>query len=166
MAIISENEKTAYRGYSKTQVRYAMTYVLITSVVLIILNIYCSGISQKLFYQSKESSMIEKCQLASDEIAILEVLNSTTVAGVVSQMESLKITRLIVTDQSGTVLYDSSGADLGNYLLLPEILQAVAVSETTPAGNDVFPGIITTASWTPGQLPPSCPTAPLWAVST
>ncbi|MGN0977319.1 MAG: sensor histidine kinase [Faecousia sp.] len=138
MAIISENEKTAYRGYSKTQVRYAMTYVLITSVVLIILNIYCSGISQKLFYQSKESSMIEKCQLASDEIATLEVLNSTTVSGVVSQMESLKITRLIVTDQSGTVLYDSSGTDLGNYMLLPEILRAMAVSDETPAGNDVF----------------------------
>jgi len=52
-----------------------MTYVVITLVVLIFLNIYCSGVSHKLFYQSKEASMIEKCLLASDEISTLEVLN-------------------------------------------------------------------------------------------
>ena len=56
-----------------------MTYVVVTLVVLFFLNIYCSGVSHKLFYQSKESSMIEKCLLASDEISTLEVLNSSTV---------------------------------------------------------------------------------------
>ncbi len=138
MAIISGSKKKAYRGYSKTQVRYAMTYVVITFVVLLILNIYCSNISQKLFYQSKETSMIEKCQLASDEIATLEVLNPATVSAIVSQMESLKITRLLVTDQSGLALYDSSGAAVGSYVLLPEILQALHVDFRSPEGNDVF----------------------------
>lgn len=131
MAIISGSEKTAYRGYGNTQFQYAMTYVVITFIVLLILNIYCSNISQRLFYQSKESSMIEKCQLASDEIASLEVLNPTTVSGIVEQMESLKMTRLIVTDQNGVALYDSSGKAVGNYVLLPEILTAMQ-------GNDVF----------------------------
>lgn len=138
MAIISANEKTTYRGYGKTQFRYAMTYVVITFVVLLVLNVYCSKTSQKLFYQSKEVSMIEKCQLASDEIATLDVLNATTVAGIVSQMESLKITRLIVTDQSGTALYDTGGTAAGTYLLLPEILKALEVSKEAPSGNDVF----------------------------
>lgn len=118
-----------------------MTYVVITFVVLVILNIYCSNISQKLFYQSKETSMIEKCQLASDEIATLEVLNSTTVTGIVSQMESLKITRLLVTDQSGMTLYDSSGAVGGAYALLPEIMQVLTADASAPEGYDVF-------SWT------------------
>ena len=71
MAIISASKKTGFRGYGNTQFRYAMTYVVITLVVLIFLNIYCSGVSHKLFYQSKESSMIEKCLLASDEISTL-----------------------------------------------------------------------------------------------
>ena len=78
-----------------------MTYVVITFVVLLFLNIYCSNTCQKLFYQSKETSMIEKCLLASDEIATLDVLNPTTVSAIISQMDSLKITRLIVTDQTG-----------------------------------------------------------------
>ena len=50
------------------QFRQGMAYVCITFVVLLFLNIYCSQTSQQLFIQSKEESMIEKCQLASDEI--------------------------------------------------------------------------------------------------
>ena len=56
------------------QFRYAMVYVLITSVVLLFLNIYTSGTSQKLFYQNKHTSMVEKCQLTASEIATMEVL--------------------------------------------------------------------------------------------
>lgn len=115
-----------------------MAYVGITFLFLLVLNIYCFGISQRLFYQSKETSMIEKCQLASDEIATLEVLNPTTVAGIVSQMESLKITRLLVTDQSGIALYDSDGTALGSYVLLPEIMQALGMDASAPEGHDVF----------------------------
>ena len=139
MAIISENnKKTTSRGYIKTQFRYAMTYVIVTFAVLILLNIYCSGTSQKLFYQSKEASMIEKCQLASDEIATLDVLTPAAVTAIVNQMESLKITRLIVTDQSGAALYDSAGEAAGTYVLLPEILRALKSDAQTPTGSDIF----------------------------
>ena len=138
MAITSKNKKSAFRGYGSTQFRYAMIYVVITGIVLVILNIYCSGISQRLFYQSKETSMIEKCQLTSDEIAGLEVINPTTVAGIVTQMEGLKTTRLMVTDHTGMVLYDSRGTGQGSYALLPEILKAIGPNELGSYGNDVF----------------------------
>ena len=138
MAITSRNKKAVYRGYGSTQFRYAMTYVVITAIVLVILNIYCSGISQRLFYQSKEASMIEKCQFASDEIAGLEVINPTTVANIVSQLEGLTTTRLLVTDSAGKVLYDSRGTDAGTYALLPEILKAVGPNTLGSHGNDVF----------------------------
>ena len=107
-----------------------MTYVVITFVVLLILNIYCSKTCQELFYESKKASMVEKCLLASDEIGKLDVLNPTTVAEAVSQMESLRVTRLIVTDQSGNALFDSDGEASGSYVLFPEILTAMQ-------GNDV-----------------------------
>jgi len=107
-----------------------MTYVAITFVVLLILNIYCSKTCQQLFYESKKASMVEKCLLASDEIGGLDVLNPSTVSGILGQMESLKVTRLIVTDQAGNALYDSSGDATGAYVLFPEILTAIR-------GNDV-----------------------------
>ena len=118
------------------QFSYALVYVCITFVVLLFLNIYCSGTSQRLFYQSKETSMVEKCQLAAADIATLEVLNTSNVSKAVSGMESLRVTRLLVTDHAGTVLYDSYIADsaLGSYVLLPEVVQAM---EGT-VGNDVF----------------------------
>ncbi len=138
MAITSANDKPLRRGYGKTQFRYAMIYVVITFVVLVILNIYCSRINQQLFYQSKEASMIEKCQLASDEISTLDVLNPATVSGIISQMESLKITRLIVTDNSCRVLYDSLDSSVGTYAILPEILKAMGKNTLGSYGNDVF----------------------------
>ena len=125
MATISGSDKSAYRGYGSTQFRYAMTYVVITFIVLLILNIYCSITCQKAFYESKKSSMTEKCLLAADEIATLDVLNPTTVSAVVGQMENLTSTRLVVTDQAGLVLYDSSGQSVGSFALFPEIIKSL-----------------------------------------
>ena len=130
MAITSENNGAAIRGFRKSQYRYAMTYAVVTFVVLLILNIYCSIACQNLFYESKKSSIIEKCLLASDEVSTLEVMNSSTVSTVIGQIESLKTSRLLITDQSGCTLYDSTGAQLGSYALFPEILTALE-------GNDV-----------------------------
>lgn len=106
-------------------------YVVITFVVLLLLNVYCSEISQDLFNKSKEISMIEKCQLAADDIANLEIINSSTVTGAVEQMVSLKVTRLIVTDHTAQVLYDSLSMEPSGYALFPEIVRAME-------GYDVF----------------------------
>lgn len=75
--------------------------------------------------------MIEKCLLAADEIASLEVMNPATVANAVNEMVSLKVTRLIITDRSAQVLYDSLNAAPDYYALFPEIICALE-------GNDVF----------------------------
>ena len=108
-----------------------MTYVAITLVVLTLLNLYCSKMSHMLFYQGKKTSMIEKCQLASDEIASLEVINTSSIAATIGQLDSLTVSRLLVTDRAGSVLYDSIDNDLGRYALLPEILRSLD-------GNNVF----------------------------
>ena len=116
--------------YTNSQLRYAITYVLITAVALFLLNIYCSTVSQELFYKSKEASMVEKCQLAANEISELEIINTTTVADAIAQLGSLKVNRLVVTDPTGLTLYDSTG-NSAQYALLPEIVRALD-------GNDVF----------------------------
>ena len=104
-----------------------MIYVFITFAVLLFLNVYCSGASQKLFYQSKEVSMLEKCQLAATEIAGLEVLNPTSAASAVKNIDSLRVSRLIITDQDGLTMYDSLGelSTRSSYALLPEIVTAM-----------------------------------------
>ena len=77
--------------------------------------------------------MIEKCQLVAAEINSLDVLNNSTVSGVISNMDSLRSNRLIVTNTSGVVIYDSrqENSTVGKYALLPEIVQALS-------SNNVF----------------------------
>lgn len=125
LAITSVNDEPAYRRYTNSQLHYALIYVLITFAVLLFLNIFCSSVSQELFYQSKETSMMEKCLLAAGEIEELDVISTSTVSAAVDQLGSLKVTRIIVTDQTGLVIYDSNGTATGTYALLPEIVRAM-----------------------------------------
>ena len=77
--------------------------------------------------------MIEKCLLTSASVSDLEVLNSTTISKAVSQVDSLKVSRLIITDHSGIAIYDSDSQNslVGKYALFPEIVRALKY-------NDVF----------------------------
>ena len=102
-----------------------MIYVLITFFVLLFLNLYSAELSQQAFGQSKKTAMSEKCQLAADEISKLDVINSTAIAKTLMQMDSLKVTRTIVTNQSGKALYDSAGESLNTYILFPEVVRAM-----------------------------------------
>ena len=71
--------------------------------------------------------MIEKCLLTSSGVASLELINSSTVSKAVSDMGSIRVSRLMITDESGFVLYDSSTdtSAVGKYVLFPEVVQAL-----------------------------------------
>ena len=134
-------------------------YILITTAVLIFLNIYCSRTSEEIFFSSKKASMIERCLLASEEIADLEVLNQSTVSSAVSGMGNFRVSRMIITDHTGLAIYDSAIKDsvLGQYALLPEIMTAMDVTKNTPEGNDVFSGTFQ------DSVLRSCAATPIWS---
>lgn len=110
-----------------------MTYVLITMVVLLFLNIYCTNASEKIFSESKKALVFGKASMAAQEVSAIEVLNPETAASAVAKMENLDVNRLIITDHNGLVMYDSltDNSLLGSYLLFPEVIVALE-------GNDVF----------------------------
>ena len=110
-----------------------MTYVAVTLAVLVFLNLYCSAISKRLIYRSKEHSLVEKCHLAADELGTLEELDAFAISQILGKMESLTVTRLIVTDPGCAALYDSALTAAGQRILLPEVLQSLE-------GEDVFNG--------------------------
>lgn len=110
-----------------------MTYVLITSVVLLFLNLYASATTRDLLFQGKKEALEDKANMAASAFAGIDMLSRTNVSEVMGQIGSLNATRIIITDQSGYVLYDSlkGTGQLGKLALLPEIVQALE-------GNDVF----------------------------
>ena len=75
--------------------------------------------------------MEEKCQITAVKIADLEVANPAAVAKAVSEIDSLKVSRLIITDRYGLSIYDSHSAEevSGRYILFPEIVQALRLNK-------------------------------------
>ena len=131
MAITSEEPKSRFRLHLRSQYRYAIIYVVVTFVVLLFLNLYCSKTSEELFCQSKKVYMMERCQLAAQEIGALEVFNTTSVSTALTQMSTLRVTRLIITDANGVCIFDSIEESTGTPILFPEINDALE-------SNDVF----------------------------
>ena len=71
--------------------------------------------------------------LTASQIADLDVINSTTVGTIASQVDSKSVSRLIITDHACKVIYDSAQqkSKMQDYIILPEVVQALE-------GNDVF----------------------------
>lgn len=128
MAIISKNENGTSRRYGNSQIRYGLTYVVITLVVLLFLNVYCSKTTQQIFYKGKEAAMLEKCLTASLALSELEVLNEENTQAIFAKNESLMTTRIIVTDSQAQIIYDT----------LPSQDALPSQIPTALAGNDVF----------------------------
>ncbi len=132
MAITSKNKNKKLRRYVSTQSRYALTYAIITLVVLVVLNLYCSQIIMRLFYQNKESTMLDKTQLAASELGKLDNMTDSTISEAIERVSSLKSVPLIVTDPEGIVLFSSnSGIERDQQVDFPQITKAMD-------GYDVF----------------------------
>ena len=129
-----------------------MMYVGITSVVLIFLNLYAATTMRNLVFRSKETSLEDKG--ANGGLGLLRPSYHTGGGAekIMDQLGNLNATRVLVTDASGLVLYDSLDEDtaLGQYAVLPEIVQAsegtTCFTPATGAGR----------LEKQGSLPPSC----------
>ncbi len=109
-----------------------MTYVVITFVVMLFLNVYCWEISKQIFYQNEQSAMLEKAYLTANEIANQDVLSPAGATEVMEKIGDLRAVRVIVTDSHGLIVYDTgAGIVQESYALFPHIYTALN-------GNDVF----------------------------
>ena len=118
--------------YGSNQMRYAAVYILLTFFVLLFLNVYTTETSQQVFYRSKHTAMMDKILLVSAAVGEQEVLNADTARNAIEPLGNLKVARLIVTDDSGRMVYDSLDSDISpHFCLYPEVVQALQ-------GNDVI----------------------------
>ncbi len=109
-----------------------MISTVVTGLVLLILNLYCAQFSQELFYQSKRTAMVDKAMLSAEEMGNASVLTKETATEAINRLGGPGVTRLLVTDTSGRVLYDSMGiSPESSYALFPQIVNALR-------GKDVF----------------------------
>ncbi|MGN1004129.1 MAG: sensor histidine kinase [Oscillospiraceae bacterium] len=115
------------------QVKYALTYIAVIAAVLVLLNTYPVLASQNLIFKSKQTSLQNQAAVVASALAGLENLTAEGVEQVMNQLDDAGLTRIIVTDDAGMILYDTveGGGTLYQYALIREVADALG-------GNVVF----------------------------
>jgi len=110
-----------------------MSYILIIVAVLILLNSYPLLVSQNLVFRSKVTAMSGSVKVIESALSGLEELTEENVSQAMTVVEETGVSRIMITDTAGRVLYDSreTGSAVGLYAFYTEIVQALS-------GDDAF----------------------------
>ena len=100
---------------------------------MLLLNTYPLRVSEDLVFRSKETTMQSSVAVMVRSLSGLDQLNEENVAAAMAVVEETGLSRVLVTDSSGRVLYDTreTGSAVGDYVFYAEIVQALM-------GNDAF----------------------------
>ena len=107
------------------QTKYALIYLALIAAVLFLLNTYPLLTSQTMVFQSKQTSLQSQATVVASALAGPGGLSREGVARVMEVLGDTGLGRVLVTDPSGAVLYDSSGVLVGRYAMVTEIVQAL-----------------------------------------
>ena len=139
-----EEKRKKVPFFSTLQMKYAMSYLVIFAVVLVLLNTYPVLASQELLFTSKRDSLKSQAAVMASALMELESLSADQVVRVMNMLDNMGLTRILVTDPAGLVLYDSTrdsedGEDPDGEGTEPEYRYAL-YQEVVSAlrGNDVF----------------------------
>ncbi len=129
--------------HSSVQAKFSLSSLAILLVVLLLLNIYPVEASQNLLFHSKEASMKSQITVMASALIELEELTVPAVERVMELLEPAELSRILVTDPTGLLLYDrASNRELRqNYALIQEIVLALGGYEVVNSrftGEQVF----------------------------
>ena len=98
-----------------------------------LLNTYPLRVSQDLVFRSKENALQNSVSVMVYSLSGLDRLTEENVAAAMAVVEETGISRILVTDDAGKILYDTreTGSAVGEYAVYTEVVQALL-------GNDTF----------------------------
>ena len=94
--------------FTSLQTKYAFSYLVLFAIVLLLLNTYPILASQDLLFGSKRDAMKGQAAVISSALMDLETLSAEQVERVMTMLDSTGLSRVLVTDPAGMVLYDSA----------------------------------------------------------
>ena len=116
---------------NSSQMRNAFAYIAIALLAVVILNLYSGATTRNLMFRSKYASVSDKIQVVVSAFSGIDTLTEDNTDQVISVLGGSSVTRLMVTDFEGRILYDSAQRAEGKLAVLAEITQALQ-------GSDVF----------------------------
>ena len=116
---------------SSLQFKIGLSYLSIIIVVLAILNTYPLIESQNLVFRSKESTVSSSVKVIESALSGLSTLTEGNVEKALSGLEETGVSRVLVTDTAGRVLYDTRQQESarGQYAFYTEIAKALSGSD-------------------------------------
>ena len=113
--------------WGSLQVKFGLSYIAVIAAVLLLLNTYPLLVSEDLVFHSKETNMTGSVSVVVYSLAGLNRLNQENVAASMAVVEETGLSRVLVTDSTGLVLYDTreTGSAVGKYTFYSEIVQAL-----------------------------------------
>ncbi len=115
------------RVKSSLQFKIGLSYILVIVAVLVLLNTYPVIVSEDLVFRSKVETLQGSVAVMTSSLSELEQLTEENVEKVMTVTEQAGLSRVLVTDESGRVLYDTReiGSAVGSYALMTEVVQAL-----------------------------------------
>ena len=109
------------------QYKISLSYILILAAVLVFLNTYPLSQSQQMVFTAKVSSMQSTLETMSSALSGLGELTVENVGEALTVVEITGVSRAIVTDTAGKILYDTRevGNAAGRYVFYTELVQAL-----------------------------------------
>ncbi len=116
---------------SSLQFKIGLSYLSIIIAVLAILNTYPLIESQNLVFRSKESTVSSSVKVIESALSGLSTLTEGNVEKALSGLEETGVSRVLVTDTAGRVLYDTRQQESarGQYAFYTEIAKALSGSD-------------------------------------
>ena len=109
------------------QGKYVATYLLLVVAIVLVLNTYPLIMAQNMVFSAKEASLKRQALAIGSALAVSEVLTEDGVAQAMELLDDMQGTRVLVTNESGLILYDSSTLEkrTGDYAITAEVVKAL-----------------------------------------
>ena len=130
MGTISSSDIRLRDLLRSSQLRYAAAYLLITSAVLLFLNVYAPFMIRRITFSSQRNAIMDKAQLFVSAFSSYEKLDEKNVQATVQSVKVLHTARVVVTDAGARCLYDSlepagRGGQADRLVFYPELTEAL-----------------------------------------
>lgn len=113
--------------FHSLQGKYVATYLLLVVAIVLVLNTYPLIMAQNMVFSAKEASLKRQALAIGSALAVSEVLTEDGVAQAMELLDDMQGTRVLVTNESGLILYDSSTLEkrTGDYAITAEVVKAL-----------------------------------------
>lgn len=128
MAIVENPAGESTQRRTSIQLKFTGMFLVLIGALIIIVNTYPAIGGRNLVFTSKENSLGDRAAVMSSSLSVLESLTQDSIAQVMELLDVTELSRVIVTDDEGLILYDTSSTDpsVGSYALFSEIARALS----------------------------------------